>query len=181
VNHGMIQRKKEKFLKAYEVSGNITKAAEDSGITRRDHYDWLKTDPQYVEAFENSSKIAVDALEAEAIRRAHDGVDEPVFYQGQVVGTIRKFSDTLLIFLLKGAKPEKYKERNEHTGPNGTPLLSTLEVTYIGNPISAQLKSGALPINGPSCGIPIVKRRIGFKVWIKGKPYLATLFSDCWD
>ena len=34
--------------------------------------------------------------------------------------------DTLLIFLLKAARPQKYRHyvRQEHTGPDGTPLNS---------------------------------------------------------
>ena len=31
--------------------------------------------------------------------------------KGQAGGTVREYSDTLLIFLLKGMKPEKYRER----------------------------------------------------------------------
>ena len=46
----------------------------------------------------------------------------PVYYQGKEVGQIRKFSDTLLIFLLKGARPETYRERHEHTGKHGGPI-----------------------------------------------------------
>lgn len=33
-----------------------------------------------------------------------------------------EYSDTLLIFQLKGAKPEKYRERIEHSGPDGGPI-----------------------------------------------------------
>jgi hypothetical protein len=39
-----------------------------------------------------------------------------VFYQGIQTATVRKYSDTLLIFLLKGRKPERYRERVEHSG-----------------------------------------------------------------
>lgn len=35
---------------------------------------------------------------------------------------VREYSDTLAIFLLKAHKPEKYRERHEHTGPNGGPI-----------------------------------------------------------
>ena len=41
-----------------------------------------------------------------------------MYYKGEVVGTIRKYSDTLLIFLLKGALPEVYRERYEISGGN---------------------------------------------------------------
>ena len=41
-----------------------------------------------------------------------------VYHMGEVVGTEREYSDTLLIFLLKGAMPEKYHEnvKLEHDG-----------------------------------------------------------------
>ncbi len=37
---------------------------------------------------------------------------EPVFYKGKAIAAVRKFSDTLLIFMLKGAKPEKYRDKD---------------------------------------------------------------------
>jgi hypothetical protein len=63
-------------------------------------------------------------MEQEADRRAIEGVDEPVFHKGTVVGHIRKYSDTLLIFRLKALAPAKYREtiRQEHSGPEGGPL-----------------------------------------------------------
>ena len=69
---------------------------------------------------------ACDALEAEARRRAVEGVRKPVYYRGEIVGTVKEYSDTLLIFLMKGAMPEKYREnvKIEHTG--GAELLEKL-------------------------------------------------------
>ena len=40
-------------------------------------------------------------------------------YKGQAGGTVRRYSDTLLIFLLKGLKPEVYRERLEVQGTLG--------------------------------------------------------------
>ena len=39
-----------------------------------------------------------------------------------IPAAVREYSDTLLIFLLKGARPEKYHERHQHTGVEGSPL-----------------------------------------------------------
>ena len=40
------------------------------------------------------------------------------------MGTVREYSDTLLIFLLKGIMPNKYRDRvqTEHVGFGGSPL-----------------------------------------------------------
>lgn len=123
------QPKRKAFLAAYAQTGNISVAAKIANVGRRDHYRWLD-DARYEKAFNDAHEEACDRLEAEARRRAVQGVEEPVYGKlpgkatgtGQV-GTIRKFSDTLLIFLLKGARPEIYRERFEHTGKDGAPLL----------------------------------------------------------
>ncbi len=116
--------KKRAFLAAVARTGNVTISAEIADVARSAHYQWLEADPVYVEAFEDAMEQAAQRLEAEARRRAEEGVEEPVFYKGKKCGVIRKYSDTLLIFLLKGAMPDKYKERTstELTGAGGKPL-----------------------------------------------------------
>jgi hypothetical protein len=42
-----------------------------------------------------------------------------------------EYSDTLLIFLLKGIRPEKYRERFEHSGPEGGPIEFSDARAYI--------------------------------------------------
>ena len=51
---------------------------------------------------------ATEHLEREAWRRAHDGIAEPVFQHGKQVGTIQRYSDNLLMFLLKARAPDRY-------------------------------------------------------------------------
>jgi len=108
--------RQDAFLAEYKLCATITHAAEIALISRRTHYLWIEKDSAYAKAFEEAKIAATDALVAEARRRATQGVEESVYYQGEVVGTIRKYSDTLLIFLLKGALPEVYRERYEISG-----------------------------------------------------------------
>lgn len=105
--------KQAAFLAAYAEVGNVTRAAELAKVPRSMHYEWMK-DPEYAEAFQAAEQQACDRLEQEARRRALEGVEEPVFHRGEQCGVVRKYSDTLLIFLLKGAMPEKYKDRHAH-------------------------------------------------------------------
>jgi hypothetical protein len=92
---------KNRFLTAFQVLGNITRAAKAAGCDRWSHYYWLREDPDYVQAFEEASAIANDTIDAEIRRRAIYGNIEPVFYKGELVATQRKMSDTLLIVLAK--------------------------------------------------------------------------------
>jgi len=116
--------KKREFLASFAETGNISLSAELVGIDRSTHYVWMKADPKYPELFAQAELLAGDKLEEEARRRAVTGVSEPVFYQGEVCGHIQKYSDTLLIVLLKGTKGEKYKDRGyvEQAGPGGGPI-----------------------------------------------------------
>ena len=50
-------------------------------------------------------------------------------YLGEVVTKVRKYSDTLLIFLLKAHRPKKYRETIHHavTGEDGGPVRHIIE------------------------------------------------------
>ena len=61
-----------------------------------------------------------DLLEAEARRRAVTGIDKPVFYKGKVVGSITKYSDRLLMFLLKAHRPQKFRDGGKVKQPGAT-------------------------------------------------------------
>lgn len=112
------------FLAALAATCSVTRACEAAGMGRRTAYEWRESDPEFAARWEKAKRIGAEALEDECVRRAREGVDEPVFYQGDECGTVRKYSDTLAIFLLKGAMPEKYREnsRMELTGANGGPV-----------------------------------------------------------
>ena len=116
--------KKRAFLMAYAKMGNITSAAEAAEIARRTHYDWCDADQEYVLAFEQAKEAFADMLEREALRRATEGVEHTVYQGGKAVGKRREYSDTLLIFMLKGERAEKYRERTstELTGAGGKDL-----------------------------------------------------------
>jgi hypothetical protein len=97
------------FLQAFRACGVVSHAAQHAGIQRVRHYDWCR-DPEYVAAFRTAQEEAIDTLEREAWRRAVDGVKRPVYQGGKEVGATTEYSDHLLMFLLKGLKPDVYRE-----------------------------------------------------------------------
>lgn len=99
------------FLSAFAVSGVVATASKSAGCSPQRHYVAMRTNEDYRLAYDLVYKQACDALEAEARRRALEGWDEPVFQQGMKVGVKRKYSDVLMIFLMKGAMPDKYADR----------------------------------------------------------------------
>jgi hypothetical protein len=123
-----LQARQRAFLAAYAKLFNISRAAELAGVGRRCHYDWLRDDPEYAERFEDARQAFIDELEEEAYRRAVEGWDEPVFYEGVKVGAKRKYSDNLLMFRLKAELPQKYRDRHEITGPGGGSLATNVVI-----------------------------------------------------
>lgn len=104
-------RRRAAFLDALAETGNVSAAARTAGVSRSHAYTLKAADPDFAAEWTDSLEAAVDALEAEARRRALDGVETPHFHQGRVCGTVRKYSDTLLMFLLRAHRPERYRER----------------------------------------------------------------------
>jgi hypothetical protein len=103
--------KKAEFIEALRETGNVTKASESLLVAPKTFYAYRKSDPDFAAAWDSAyadgQQRLADDLEHEAITRATSGK-----------------SDTLLIFLLKGLKPDKYRERYEQrlTGHEGGPI-----------------------------------------------------------
>lgn len=105
------------FLAHFALTGNITASAAAVDIDRGTATRLRERDKSFDAACKEAHAQSSDYLEMEARRRAVDGWEEPVYGSGgpgkgtEQVGVVRKYSDTLLIFLTKGALPEKYRER----------------------------------------------------------------------
>lgn len=99
---------KSRFIRQLAMTGNVTTSAEAVGVARHMVYEWRKQDPVFARKWEEALAIAVDALAMEARRRALDGVEEVRYFQGEPIGTIRKYSDQLLMFLLRAYDPETF-------------------------------------------------------------------------
>jgi hypothetical protein len=96
------------FLAALRNSGNVRAACKAAGISRAAAYSHRENSREFRQQWDEAIEDACDILEAEAWQRG------------------RKSSDTLLIFLLKAHRPEKYREviKQEHGG------AMTIKVVY---------------------------------------------------
>jgi len=101
---------REPFLAELCKTGCVSAAAQKAKISRNSAYEQREANQEFAKAWDAALEVATDALEREARRRAAEGVLEPVFYQGEIVAKVKKYSDTLLIFLLKAHRPEKFRE-----------------------------------------------------------------------
>lgn len=145
--HAQRGRWQKRFLTQLEMTGNVRMACAAARIERSTAYKarWqaeakraaadqgieavksaFKILDDFAAKWDQAKEIACDRLEEEAWRRGHDGWLEPVFYQGEPKGAIKRYSDMLLALLLKAHRPEKYRERFENMG---NPLFAITQIT----------------------------------------------------
>ena len=132
------------FCAALAETCNVGRACAAVGISRQTAYNWREADADFALAWERAMKAGLLALEDEAHRRAFEGTDEPVFYKGDECGSVRKYSDTLAIFLLKAHAPEKYRETSK-VELSGHLSVSEMTDDEIRAELAALTAGGVLP------------------------------------
>ncbi len=114
---------------------------------------WVE-DTEFQEAMARARVMSTDVLEDEAHRRAVEGWLEPVgWYKGEPGGVVRRYSDTLLIWKMKGELPEKYKDRVEVRG-----ALANLDIAALPDDLVARLARGEHPMS-VLAGVELPERR----------------------
>jgi hypothetical protein len=82
-----------RFLEVFAATGNVRLATSAAGTSRDAPYKRAQVNPTFAADWLRAREDAVDVLEAEARRRA------------------LSTSDTLLMFLLKADRPDKYRDK----------------------------------------------------------------------
>lgn len=126
----LAKKKRKVFLSVLAKTGRVSEAARAVGYTDTatlQHF--RRNDEEFAEAWEYALEAAAHVLEEEAIRRATEGVLEPVYYKGAVAGYKTNYSDTLLMFILRGLKPGVYRENQRGGDTNINFGIAVLPMT----------------------------------------------------
>lgn len=129
----------DRFLEGLSKGLSVLDASKASKASRDWLYNKRKTNEEFARRWDEAWDQGTDKLEAEAQRRAVEGVLKPVFQGGEEVGLIREYSDSLLVFLLKSRRPQRYRE----TAVNLTQNNLTLNLSDI--LMQVESKPTALP------------------------------------
>ena len=111
--------KQELFLAKISTGWSVSKAAEAAGVDDSTPYVWTK-DAKFKEKYHAAQERGTQHIEDEALRRAVEGREEPVYQGGKLVGKVTRYSDRLLELLLKSRRPTVYRENvrveTQHSG-----------------------------------------------------------------
>ncbi|MBI3196364.1 MAG: hypothetical protein HYZ40_02405 [Rhodospirillales bacterium] len=113
--------KLDEFFHHLGRTGSVTLAAERSGLRRPTLYKLRANDDWIATRWQRALDLGVERLQDDAMRRALDGVERPVWRNGEQVGTVQQYDNRLLQFLLRSHRPEIYGDRKQ-AGPPPLPF-----------------------------------------------------------
>lgn len=122
---GLTEAHKEKFLEEIAGGATVTAAARATGKKSASGYYRLReTDEKFASDWDAAREAGIDLAEDEVRRRGFEGVEEPVYQAGKQVGSVRKFSDRLLLAWLAARRPQVWGRRAHLTltGADGGPV-----------------------------------------------------------
>lgn len=113
------EKNRNALLDLYAECGNMAHTCREFRIDVRRVADQAERMPEFGVMVKAAKKASLAVLELEARRRAVEGVEQENYDRdGNLVSVTTKFSDTLLIFLMKAGDPKKYRDNFsiEHKG-----------------------------------------------------------------
>jgi hypothetical protein len=97
-------KKRAVFLKALAETGTVTHACRAAKLPRQTAYDWRAADPEFAKQWTDAIDVVADRIENALLTLALKCADD----------NHPPKATTAAIFLLKGLRPEKFRERHDH-------------------------------------------------------------------
>ena len=95
-----------------KLGGNVRYCCRQVDVSTYAYYAERKRNPAFAKAADEAIADGIAGMENELFRRGYQGIEKPLHHKGELTGhTVREYSDTLGIFLLKAHMPEKYGDR----------------------------------------------------------------------
>lgn len=121
---GGVDARLDEALRCYARTGRLTGSLRRCKTEWMSHSKRLARDPDYAQRFKEAGQLWLEKLERIAFIRA------------------RHKSDRLLVKLLEGADPSKYRSnvnKHEHSGPGGGPIATSIRIIMEPSPENVQL------------------------------------------
>lgn len=109
---GWTPQRKARFLDHLSVKGNVRAACARVGLSPEAAYRLRRRDEEFARAWIAALALARARSEQVLADRAIDGIEEPIYHRGELVGTRRKYDTRLLLSHL--ARLDKLVEGMEH-------------------------------------------------------------------
>lgn len=109
------QRQRIIFLDVLRTTGNISASARAANISARAAHGLKAHDMEFSQEWDLAKDESIDELEAALRKRAIEGVEKPVYYAGKECGTLRSYSDSVGMYILKTHRGDGDQEIAKNT------------------------------------------------------------------
>lgn len=118
---GWTPQRQRAFIEALADTGSVSAACKAVDMSQPGAY-YLRRQPG-AESFRNAWAAALDLgvqrIEDVAMERALNGVEEPFYAYGELIGTRTRYNDRLLMFMLRNRAPERFGAQIDGGAPKG--------------------------------------------------------------
>ena len=109
LDEGPMEEWEKPFLEAYANNyGVIGLAAKEVGVSYKAVARRRRDSQRFDAMMRHAESIVHDTLEYEAVRRALEPNERPIFQRGALVGTVKEWDTRHLEWMLERLMPEKY-------------------------------------------------------------------------
>jgi hypothetical protein len=123
---GWSAARQREFIALLAETGSVRSACRRMGVGEHQVY-VLRNHPEaasFRRAWEAALDCGIARIEDTAMDRALYGTEDPIFWQGEQVGTRRHYNDRLLMFILRNRAPERFAEGK----PKGLGAIDTRQL-----------------------------------------------------
>ncbi|MEM7779131.1 MAG: hypothetical protein AAF697_01925 [Pseudomonadota bacterium] len=123
---GWTPERQRDFIEALADTGSVHAACKAVNMSQGGAYYLRRQEgaEEFRAAWEKALDLGVQRIEDVAMDRALNGVEEPLYSYGKLVGTRRRYNDRLLMFMLRNRAPERFAEGK----PKGLNAIGKMEV-----------------------------------------------------
>lgn len=150
-NYKLVPETLLRFLDALRHNGNVSLSARMISSSRSAIYAFAAKNPAFQQSMKEAINEAREFLLGEAWRRALNGVERPVWYRGERIGTQVERSDSLLNTLIKGYYPE-LGDRNCGDSKNELLIPDSADLTKLSDSELEVLEKILLKLEEPHLG-----------------------------
>ncbi|WP_018949508.1 helix-turn-helix domain-containing protein [Thioalkalivibrio sp. ALMg11] len=111
VSGKLTPEKKQKVVELLSQTGNLSACAAEVGLSRDTIYRAMQRDEEFATRIAQARDKASYEVEREIRRRGLEGISRPVYYQGEIIGEQKEYSDKLLLAMAKANMPERYSDK----------------------------------------------------------------------
>lgn len=109
---GWTPARQRAFIEALADTGSVAAACKAVDMSQPGAYN-LRRQPgaeSFRKAWAAALDLGVQRIEDVAMDRALNGVDEPLYSYGKIIGTRKRYNDRLLMFMLRNRAPDRFAQ-----------------------------------------------------------------------